>query len=143
MDTNYSETGYLKLVQDIFHRFPSVQKDGFTAGAYKPGLDRMRDFDQALGTPSRQFRTIHIAGTNGKGSVANMLASACKACGLKAGLFTSPHLLDFRERMRVGAAPTRSTASAVSTTLNFPPLFVFHRSFTGSPVFSLTKAPSR
>ena len=101
MDTNYSETGYLKLVQDIFHRFPSVQKDGFTAGAYKPGLDRMRDFDQALGTPSRQFRSIHIAGTNGKGSVANMLASACKACGLKAGLFTSPHLLDFRERMRV------------------------------------------
>ena len=102
MDTNYSETGYLKLVQDIFHRFPSVQKDGFTAGAYKPGLDRMRDFDHALGTPSRQFRSIHIAGTNGKGSVANMLASACKACGLKAGLFTSPHLLDFRERMRVG-----------------------------------------
>ncbi len=101
MDTNYSETGYLKLVQDIFHRFPSVQKDGFSAGAYKPGLDRMRDFDQALGTPSRQFRSIHIAGTNGKGSVANMLASACKACGLKAGLFTSPHLIDFRERMRV------------------------------------------
>lgn len=101
MDTNYSETGYLKLVQDIFHRFPSVQKDGFSAGAYKPGLDRMRDFDQALGSPSRQFRSIHIAGTNGKGSVANMLASACKACGLKAGLFTSPHLIDFRERMRV------------------------------------------
>ena len=43
MDTNYSETGYLKLVQDIFHRFPSVQKDGFSAGAYKPGLERMRD----------------------------------------------------------------------------------------------------
>ena len=101
MDTNYSETGYLKLMQDIFHRFPSVQKDGFSAGAYKPGLERMRDFDQALGSPSRQFRSIHIAGTNGKGSVANMLASACKACGLKAGLFTSPHLIDFRERMRV------------------------------------------
>lgn len=101
METTYSEAGYLKLVQDIFRRFPSVQKDGFTAGAYKPGLERMFAFDEALGYPSRQFHSIHIAGTNGKGSVANMLSSACRACGLKTGLFTSPHILDFRERMRL------------------------------------------
>lgn len=104
MELNFSEAEYRKLIQDIFIRFPSVQKDGFTSGAYKPGLERMQAFDQALGYPSRRFRSVHVAGTNGKGSVANMLASACKACGLKAGLFTSPHILDFRERMRIGGA---------------------------------------
>ena len=104
MELIFSEAEYRKLIQDIFIRFPSVQKDGFTSGAYKPGLERMQAFDQALGSPSRRFRSVHVAGTNGKGSVANMLASACKACGLKAGLFTSPHILDFRERMRIGGA---------------------------------------
>lgn len=101
MDVNYSETEYLRLVQDIFRRFPSVQKDGFTPGAYKPGLERMRAFEDALGNPSRKFRSVHVAGTNGKGSVANMLASACTSSGLRTGLFTSPHIMDFRERMRV------------------------------------------
>ena len=92
---------YNSLVEDIFRRFPSVQKDGFTSGAYKPGLDRMLSFDRFLGYPSRQFKSIHIAGTNGKGSVANLVASALQSCGLKIGLFTSPHILDFRERIRV------------------------------------------
>lgn len=96
----YSEQRYQALVEDIFKRFPSVQKDGFTAGAYKPGLDRMRAFDKALGYPSRRFKAIHIAGTNGKGSVANMLSSALQADGHSVGLFTSPHILDFRERIR-------------------------------------------
>ena len=104
MESIFSEAGYLRLVQDIFRRFPSVQKDGFVPGAYKPGLERMQAFDEALGYPSRAFRSVHVAGTNGKGSVANMLASACKACSLKAGLFTSPHILDFRERIRIGGA---------------------------------------
>ena len=101
----FNETEYQALVEDIFRRFPSVQKDGFSAGAYKPGLERMEAFDEVLGYPSRQFKSIHVAGTNGKGSVSNMLASALSACGLRAGLFTSPHLLDFRERMVV-ATPT-------------------------------------
>lgn len=92
---------YNSLVEDIFRRFPSVQKDGFTSGAYKPGLERMLSFDRFLGYPTRQFKSIHIAGTNGKGSVANLVASALQSCGLKIGLFTSPHILDFRERIRV------------------------------------------
>lgn len=92
---------YNSLVEDIFRRFPSVQKDGFTSGAYKPGLERMLSFDRFLGYPSRKFKSIHIAGTNGKGSVANLVASALQSCGLKIGLFTSPHILDFRERIRV------------------------------------------
>lgn len=77
-----------------------MQKDGFTSGAYKPGLERMQAFDRYLGYPSRQFKSIHIAGTNGKGSVANLVASALQSCGLSTGLFTSPHILDFRERIR-------------------------------------------
>ena len=93
---------YEELIGLIFKRFPSVQGNGFTPGSYKPGLEHMRAFDQALGCPSQKLRTIHIAGTNGKGSVASMLASALGSCGYKAGLFTSPHLNDFRERIKVG-----------------------------------------
>ena len=96
------EASYEELLQEIFTRFPSVQGSGFTPGAYKPGLEHMQAFDQALGCPSEAIRTIHVAGTNGKGSVANMLASALTTCGYKVGLFTSPHLEDFRERARIG-----------------------------------------
>ena len=96
----YSESLYRELVEDIFRRFPSVQKTDF-AGAYKPGLERMEAFCAALGHPERSFRSIHVAGTNGKGSVSSLLASALSSCGLRTGLYTSPHLLDFRERARI------------------------------------------
>ena len=92
---------YEQLVQDIFRRFPSVQKEGFKPGAYKPGLEGVRDFDKVLGSPSSAIKTIHVAGTNGKGSVANMLAAALSAAGYRTGLYTSPHLVDFRERCRI------------------------------------------
>lgn len=92
---------YEDILSALFVRFPSVQKDGFGAAAYKPGLKHMEDFDLALGSPSQRLRTIHVAGTNGKGSVASMLASCLAAGGLRVGLFTSPHLIDFRERMRI------------------------------------------
>ena len=95
-----NETDYQHKLEEIFARFPSVQKSGF-AEAYKPGLAHMEAFDALLGGPSRDFRSVHVAGTNGKGSVANMLASALAATGLKVGLYTSPHILDFRERMRI------------------------------------------
>ena len=78
-----------------------MQKEGFKPRAYKPGLEGMIGFDEVLGCPSRGFRSIHVAGTNGKGSVANMLASALTAAGYKTGLYTSPHLVDFRERARI------------------------------------------
>lgn len=119
MESRFTETGYRALVEDIFRRFPSVQKDGFSAGAYKPGLERMEAFDEVLGYPSRQFKSIHVAGTNGKGSVSNMLASALSACGLCAGLFTSPHLLDFRERMVV------ATSEALPSSVLIPKEYVF------------------
>ena len=97
---------YDKKLEELFVRFPSVQKVGFT-DAYKPGLAHMEEFCALLGHPDKEYRTIHVAGTNGKGSVANMLACALAATGLRVGLYTSPHILDFRERMRVieGAGP--------------------------------------
>ena len=96
----FSESAYGTLLEEIFRRFPSVQKTDF-ATAYKPGLAGMEAFCEALGHPERSFRSIHVAGTNGKGSVSSLLASALAAVGLRTGLYTSPHLLDFRERARI------------------------------------------
>ena len=90
---------YNHKLEELFVRFPSVQNVGFN-DAYKPGLAHMEAFNSELGHPDRAFRSIHVAGTNGKGSVANMTASALAATGLKVGLYTSPHIIDFRERMR-------------------------------------------
>ena len=99
MTANFSEESYDDMIGKLFVRFPSFQKVG--AGAYKPGIGNMEFFDQLAGHPHKQYKIIHIAGTNGKGSVSNMLASALSSLGLKVGLYTSPHILDFRERMRI------------------------------------------
>ena len=96
----FSESAYGALLEEIFRRFPSVQKTDF-ATAYKPGLAGMEAFCEALGHPERAFKSIHIAGTNGKGSVASLLTSALAGVGLRTGLYTSPHLVDFRERARI------------------------------------------
>ncbi|MBR6883982.1 MAG: bifunctional folylpolyglutamate synthase/dihydrofolate synthase [Bacteroidales bacterium] len=96
----FSESAYGKLLEEIFQRFPSVQKTDF-ASAYKPGLEGMEAFCTALGNPERSFRSIHVAGTNGKGSVASLLTAALAASGLRTALYTSPHLVDFRERSRI------------------------------------------
>ena len=87
-------------LESLFTRFRSVQTGSF-ASAYKPGLERMNAFSELLGHPERKFSSIHVAGTNGKGSVSSMLASVYMAKGCKTGLYTSPHILDFRERMKV------------------------------------------
>ena len=102
---NCFDKAYNDKLESIFTRFPSVQKVPF-GDAYKPGLDHMIRFAALLGDPQGNFRTIHVAGTNGKGSVANMLASALSSAGLKVGLYTSPHILDFRERMRILDPPS-------------------------------------
>ena len=97
----FSEDTYDELLRALYERHPSVQNSGFTAGAYKPGLEGMRRFDAALGRPSERLRTVHVAGTNGKGSVSSMLAAALSGAGLRTGLYTSPHLTDFRERIKI------------------------------------------
>lgn len=99
MAEHFSEDRYSQMLNALFQRFPSFQKVG--AGAYKPGIGNMEFIDQLLGHPHRKYKVIHVAGTNGKGSVSNMLASVLAAQGLKVGLYTSPHILDFRERIRV------------------------------------------
>ena len=99
MIEQFSESGYKKMIDALFQRFPSFQKVG--AGAYKPGIGNMEFVDQLLGHPHRKYKVIHVAGTNGKGSVSNMLTSALAALGYRVGLYTSPHILDFRERMRI------------------------------------------
>ena len=98
----FSESRYGALLEEIFQRFPSVQKTDF-ATAYKPGLAGMEAFCEALGHPERAFKSIHVAGTNGKGSVASLLTAALAGVGLRVGLYTSPHLVDFRERARIVA----------------------------------------
>lgn len=95
----FSEERYEEMIGKLFVRFPSFQKVG--AGAYKPGIANMEFADQLMGHPHRNYKVIHVAGTNGKGSVSNMIASVLSASGLKTGLYTSPHIIDFRERMRV------------------------------------------
>ena len=98
----YSEEEYENMLSRLFARFPSFQNAG--ASAYKPGLANMQMFDQLLGCPHRKYPTVHVAGTNGKGSVSNMLASVFSSLGLRTALYTSPHLYDFRERMRIASA---------------------------------------
>ena len=92
---------YEERIAQLFARHRSVQSSGFSADAYKPGLEAMQRFSAALGDPHLKFRSVHVAGTNGKGTVCSMIAAALAAQGLRVGLYTSPHLLDFRERMKI------------------------------------------
>lgn len=97
----FDRQAYLECLENLYRISPSVQTFGFSGDAYKPGLDGMRALDSALGSPSSRLRCIHVAGTNGKGSVCCMLAASLAASGLRVGLYTSPHLLDFRERIKI------------------------------------------
>ncbi len=90
---------YAETLNYLYTAMPSFQEVG--AAAYKPGLERITALCEALETPQRRFRSIHVAGTNGKGSVSHLLASVLQAAGYRVGLFTSPHLWDFRERIRI------------------------------------------
>ena len=99
MESVFSEEKYSEMIAKLFVRFPSFQKAG--ASAYKPGIQNMEFIDQMIGHPHRNYKVIHVAGTNGKGSVSNMLAASLASKGLRTGLYTSPHITDFRERMRI------------------------------------------
>lgn len=99
MDYRDFNDRYEAEISAVFNRFPSFQKVG--ADAYKPGIDNMFKWDEALGSPHRKYLSIHVAGTNGKGSVSHLIASVLASAGYKVGLYTSPHILDFRERMKI------------------------------------------
>jgi dihydrofolate synthase/folylpolyglutamate synthase len=90
---------YQEAINWLFSQVPFYQKQG--KSAYKADLSNITKLCEALGNPQNGLKYIHIAGTNGKGSVCHMTASVLQEAGLKVGLYTSPHLLDFRERIRL------------------------------------------
>jgi len=98
-DTDSGQTLYSEILCYLFTALPVFQHSG--GSAYKPGLQTITELDDFYGNPHRRYRTIHIAGTNGKGSVSHLLAAILQSAGYKTGLFTSPHLIDFRERIRI------------------------------------------
>lgn len=96
------QLSYEEAVDWLFHQLPVFQNQG--AVAFKPGLERIEKLCTSLGNPQSNIPVIHVGGTNGKGSLSHMLAAILQTHGLKTGLYTSPHLVDFRERIRINGA---------------------------------------
>lgn len=94
---------YQETLKYLYEQVPMFQRVG--GAAYKEGLDNTLTLDAHFGHPHHSFRTIHVAGTNGKGSVSHTLAAVLQSAGYKTGLYTSPHLVDFRERIRINGTP--------------------------------------
>jgi len=90
---------YAETLDYLFSRLPMFSRVG--AAAYKADLTNTIALCDAIGNPQTSFKSIHIAGTNGKGSTSHMLAAVLQNAGYKTGLYTSPHLKDFRERIKV------------------------------------------
>ena len=90
---------YLQTIDYLYKSLPMFSRIG--AAAYKEDLHNTLALCKALGDPHKKFKSIHIAGTNGKGSTSHMLAAMLQQAGYKTGLYTSPHLKDFRERIKV------------------------------------------
>ena len=90
---------YSQIIDEIFTALPMYHKVG--SSAYKEGLENIEALAAIVGNPERKLRCIHVAGTNGKGSVTHLLSSFYQEKGLKVGLYTSPHLIDFRERIKI------------------------------------------
>ncbi|MEM7382475.1 MAG: Mur ligase family protein, partial [Bacteroidota bacterium] len=94
---------YQETLDWMFAQLPMYQHKG--PKAFNGKLDNIRELAHYLGDPHKKFKSIHIAGTNGKGSSSHMLASVLQEAGYKTGLYTSPHLKDFRERIRIDGEP--------------------------------------
>jgi dihydrofolate synthase / folylpolyglutamate synthase len=100
---NYNQT-----IQFLYSQLPAYHRIG--KAAYKNDLKNTLELDKYLGEPHSRYRTVHVAGTNGKGSVSHMIASVLMEAGYKTGLYTSPHLKDFRERIKVNGELITKTA---------------------------------
>lgn len=90
---------YQTVISNMYSRLGAFHRQG--AQAYKPGLDNVLKLSELFGNPHKKLKTIHIAGTNGKGSTSSLIAAVLTAAGYKTGLYTSPHLVDFTERVRI------------------------------------------
>ena len=106
-NVSYSET-----LDYLFTRLPMFQRSG--PAAYKNSLDNTLRLDEIYGHPHRKFKTIHVAGTNGKGSVSHMLAAILQSAGYKTGLYTSPHLKDVITSYSIHYTKLYEAASAFS-----------------------------
>lgn len=98
-----NEKQYQQVLERLYNRLPAFHRVGATA--YKPGLETARELSAAFGDPHRRFKSVHVGGTNGKGSTAHTLAAILTSAGYRTGLYTSPHLVDFAERIRVDGQP--------------------------------------
>ena len=96
---------YAQTVEYLFNQLPMYSRIG--AAAYRKDLTNTWQLTDSIGNPERKFKSIHVAGTNGKGSTSHMLAAIFQEAGYKTGLYTSPHLKDFRERIRVNGEMIR------------------------------------
>lgn len=94
---------YQETCEYLYSQMPMFERQG--ASGYKEGLDNTLKLDDHFGHPHHKYRTIHVAGTNGKGSCAHTLSCILQQCGYKVGLYTSPHLVDFSERIRINGVP--------------------------------------
>ena len=94
---------YQETCEYLYSQMPMFERQG--ASGYKEGLENTEKLDNHFGHPHKKYRTIHVAGTNGKGSCAHTLAAILQMCGYKVGLYTSPHLVDFSERIRYNGMP--------------------------------------
>lgn len=118
---------YNEAIEWLFQQFPSYQNIG--GKAYKPGLDNILSLLNHFGNPHHELKFVHVAGTNGKGSTSSMLASILTESGQTVGLFTSPHIQDFRERIRVNGnvIPEQEVIDFIATiqsiSLGFEPSF--------------------
>ena len=90
---------YQQTIDYLYSSTPMFHKQG--TAAYKEGLENTLALDKYFGHPHENYKTIHVAGTNGKGSTSSMLAAYLQTLGYKVGLYTSPHIHSFRERIRV------------------------------------------
>lgn len=110
---------YTETLHWMFEQLPMYQRQGKTA--FKKDLTNTLAFTKKLENPEQQFKSIHVAGTNGKGSVSHMLASVLQTAGYKVGLYTSPHLKDFRERIRINGEhiPKANVIDFISTHKSF------------------------
>ncbi|PID92136.1 MAG: dihydrofolate synthase [Bacteroidetes bacterium] len=99
---------YQQVLDYLYAALPMYQRQG--KAAYKANLDNSLRLDACLNHPHRRFKSLHVAGTNGKGSVSHMLASVLQEAGYRTGLYTSPHLLDFRERIKINGRCIEKTA---------------------------------
>ena len=110
---------YSDALQYLYSAAPAFHLVG--AAAYKPGLENVRALMAQFGNPHTQFRSIHVAGTNGKGSTSHLIAAVLQAAGYKVGLYTSPHLVDFRERIRINGKmiPEADVVAFVERISNF------------------------